>query len=127
MGWSVRHKFIVAGAVVAVFVMVTMAVALSIDRRLRRRALREEGPPPPFWTSLLLTATGTVLLISLAMLPYVAAWWWVSGDVIRTAILFMGWAVNCLLCWNHHTLVHATSASAAYQRQPKFFDTPAKG
>jgi hypothetical protein len=28
---------------------------------------------------------------------------------------------------NHHTLVHATSASAAYQRQPKFFDTPAKG
>ncbi len=27
---------------------------------------------------------------------------------------------------NHHTLVHATSASAAYQRQPKFFDTPAR-
>ncbi|MBB1186196.1 mechanosensitive ion channel family protein, partial [Klebsiella pneumoniae] len=47
--------------IVAVFVMVTMAVALSIGRRLRRRALREDGPPPPFWTSLLLTATGTVL------------------------------------------------------------------
>ena len=28
---------------------------------------------------------------------------------------------------NHNTLVHATSASAAYQRQPKFFDTPARG
>jgi hypothetical protein len=28
---------------------------------------------------------------------------------------------------NHHTLVHATSASAAYQRQPKFFDTPTRG
>ncbi len=27
---------------------------------------------------------------------------------------------------NHHTLVHATGASAAYQRQPKFFDTPAR-
>lgn len=27
---------------------------------------------------------------------------------------------------NHHTLMHATSASAAYQRQPKFFDTPAR-
>jgi hypothetical protein len=27
---------------------------------------------------------------------------------------------------NHNTLVHATSASPAYQRQPKFFDTPAR-
>lgn len=27
----------------------------------------------------------------------------------------------------HNTFVHATSASAAYQRQPKFFDTPARG
>lgn len=33
--------------IVAVFVMVTMAVALSIGRRLRRRALREEGPLRP--------------------------------------------------------------------------------
>ncbi|MCR2521902.1 hypothetical protein NSP42_25880, partial [Salmonella enterica] len=32
--------------IVAVFVMMTMAVALSIGRRLRRRALREDGPPP---------------------------------------------------------------------------------
>jgi len=27
---------------------------------------------------------------------------------------------------NHNTMVHATGASAAYQRQPKFFDTPAR-
>jgi hypothetical protein len=27
---------------------------------------------------------------------------------------------------NHKTLLHATSASPAYQRQPKFFDTPAR-
>lgn len=76
--------------IVAVFVMVTMAVALSIGRRLRRRALREEGPPPPpFWTSLLLTATGTVLLISLASLlaGYVAFGSFLTKQVLWVVIV----------------------------------------
>lgn len=76
--------------IVAVFVMVTMAVALSIGRRLRRRALREEAPPPPpFWTSLLLTATGTVLLISLASLlaGYVAFGSFLTKQVLWVVIV----------------------------------------
>ncbi|OCZ73163.1 mechanosensitive ion channel protein [Achromobacter xylosoxidans] len=75
--------------IVAVFVMVTMAVALSIGRRLRRKALREDGPPPPFWTSLLLTATGTVLVISLASLlaGYVAFGSFLTKQVLWVVII----------------------------------------
>jgi signal transduction histidine kinase/CheY-like chemotaxis protein len=29
----------------------------------------------------------------------------VSGDPWRTSILFVAWALNCFLCWNHHTLL----------------------
>lgn len=42
-------------------------------------------------------------------------------------LLTIGVVFYAAAIWlNHNTLVHATSASAAYQRQPKFFDTPAR-
>jgi hypothetical protein len=39
-----------------------------------------------------------------------------------TGVTFLALAVRI----NHHTIVHSHSAAPAYQRQPKFFDTPAR-
>ncbi|CAB3729140.1 hypothetical protein LMG3458_04682 [Achromobacter deleyi] len=75
--------------IVSVFVMLTMAVALSIGRRLRRQAQQADAAPTPFWISLLLTAMGTVLAISLASLlaGYVAFGSFLTKQVLWVAII----------------------------------------
>lgn len=75
--------------IVAVFVMATMAVALSIGRRLRRQAQQEDAAPTPFWISLLLTAVGTVLAVSLASLlaGYVAFGSFLTKQVLWVVII----------------------------------------
>lgn len=62
-----------------------------------------------FWT--LASIVALVMNLTEATVPLAAI-----GVVFYTAAIGL----------NHNTLVHATSASAAYQRQPKFFDTPAR-
>ncbi len=62
-----------------------------------------------FWT--LASIVALVLNITDATIPL-----GIIGVVFYAAAIWL----------NHNTLVHATSASAAYQRQPKFFDTPAR-
>lgn len=63
-----------------------------------------------FWT--LASIVALVMNLTEATVPLAT-----TGVVFYTAAIWL----------NHNTLVHATSASAAYQRQPKFFDTPARG
>lgn len=75
--------------IVAVLVMATMAVALSIGRRLRRLAQQQDAGPTPFWISLLLTAAGTVLVLSLASLlaGYVAFGSFLAKQVLWVLIV----------------------------------------
>lgn len=75
--------------IAAVLVMATMAVALSIGRRLRRLAQQQDAAPTPFWVSLLLTAAGTVLAISLASLlaGYVAFGSFLAKQVLWVLII----------------------------------------
>lgn len=78
------------------------------------------------WKKRLYGMFGVAFAYSFWMLASVVALVLNLTDILIPLIVIGSVFYGAAIAINHNTLVHATSASAAYQRQPKFFDTPAR-